>query len=234
MAKRIFISYRRSDTQHLAGRLADHLSAVRGVDKVFIDVDGIGPGEDFERKICDAIAVSSICIVLIGDQWLGKLDGKPARIMNPNDFVHMEVHAALHSNSLVVPILVENATMPEAADLPESLRTLPRLNAFEVSHSRFKLDVQTLTDALFGKASKPVPGATGSRSPIMRQLLPSLKGSAFAAIGLLGAAIVHSHITGGLSLNESFGGNAPVWLLIIVSLVLGAFGPRMVQALRER
>ena len=75
MAKRIFISYRRSDTQHLAGRLADHLSAVQGVDKVFIDVDGIGPGEDFERKICDAIAVSSICIVLIGDQWLGKLDG---------------------------------------------------------------------------------------------------------------------------------------------------------------
>ena len=41
----VFISYRRSDTQDLAGRIADRIRAVPEVDHVFIDVDGIEPGQ---------------------------------------------------------------------------------------------------------------------------------------------------------------------------------------------
>jgi len=44
---RIFISYRRADARGYAGRLEDTLKGYFGADRVFRDVRGINPGEDF-------------------------------------------------------------------------------------------------------------------------------------------------------------------------------------------
>ena len=43
-APRVFVSYRREDTSHLAGRLSDRLAERLGSDNVFMDVDSIDPG----------------------------------------------------------------------------------------------------------------------------------------------------------------------------------------------
>lgn len=47
----IFISYRRQETSHLAGRLYDRLADRFGEDRVFMDVDSIEPGLDFSDAI---------------------------------------------------------------------------------------------------------------------------------------------------------------------------------------
>ena len=43
----IFLSYRRDDTAHAAGRLADRIAAAFPQAQLFIDVDSIRPGVDF-------------------------------------------------------------------------------------------------------------------------------------------------------------------------------------------
>ena len=43
----IFISYRRDDSAYAAGRLYDRLSARFGEENIFMDVEGLDPGEDF-------------------------------------------------------------------------------------------------------------------------------------------------------------------------------------------
>jgi hypothetical protein len=49
----VFISYRREDTSHLAGRLYDRLAARFGDANVFMDVDTLDPGVDFaEAGLC--------------------------------------------------------------------------------------------------------------------------------------------------------------------------------------
>ena len=55
-ARRIFVSYRRSDAAAHAGRLTDHVEARFGTGSVFLDVEAIGPGVDFARAIDEAIA----------------------------------------------------------------------------------------------------------------------------------------------------------------------------------
>ena len=52
---KIFVSYRRSDSRHVAARVSDHLKDFPGVGAVFIDVDGISPGANFKKRIDEAL-----------------------------------------------------------------------------------------------------------------------------------------------------------------------------------
>ena len=49
--RKIFLSYRRDDTQHVAGRLYDRLADHFGQENIFMDVDSIEPGLDFIEVI---------------------------------------------------------------------------------------------------------------------------------------------------------------------------------------
>jgi hypothetical protein len=49
MAGGIFISYRRDDTRHVAGRLAGDLMDRFGAESIFRDIDSIDAGDEFPR-----------------------------------------------------------------------------------------------------------------------------------------------------------------------------------------
>ena len=51
----IFISYRRADSNHIAGRIYDRLAGISGRTVFFKDVDNIRFGTDFRRTLLDAI-----------------------------------------------------------------------------------------------------------------------------------------------------------------------------------
>ncbi|MGH6802750.1 MAG: toll/interleukin-1 receptor domain-containing protein, partial [Methyloceanibacter sp.] len=70
MAKKVFISYRREDTGSAAGRVYDRLSRLLPKSNLFFDVNTIGGGEDFVRKIESEIGRSDVTLVFIGDKWL--------------------------------------------------------------------------------------------------------------------------------------------------------------------
>jgi hypothetical protein len=144
---RVFISYRRNDSATITGRIYDRLEASLGSNKVFRDIDDISPGEDFRAKLAKEIETSDVLLVIIGPKWenITDSDGKK-RLEDPNDFVRLEVEAGLsRSDTIVIPVLVEGATMPRADALPESLRELRYRNAVNVRQDPdFHHDIEKL------------------------------------------------------------------------------------------
>ncbi|HMQ73006.1 MAG TPA: hypothetical protein PKA84_17530 [Rubrivivax sp.] len=55
MAAGIFICYRRDESRHAAGRLADDLAEAFGAETIFRDIEGIDPGVDFAQALDKAL-----------------------------------------------------------------------------------------------------------------------------------------------------------------------------------
>jgi TIR domain len=146
---RIFISYRRQDSAYAAGWLFDRLAERFGPEQIFKDVDSIDFGDDFVEEIGAAVGSTDVLLALIGDRWLAVADEHGARRLDdPEDFVRIEIEAALTRNVRIIPVLVEGATMPAEDQLPPSLAPLARRQALELSPSRFASDTGTLLRAL--------------------------------------------------------------------------------------
>jgi hypothetical protein len=145
----IFINYRREDSSAYAGRLYDALLAQFGRESVFMDIDAIGPGEDFREVIQQTCATCDVFLAVIGRSWATVQDksGKP-RLGAETDFVRLEISSALQKGLKVIPVLVGGADMPDASLLPPELHPLAFRNAWEVSDKRFHQDVQGLIEAI--------------------------------------------------------------------------------------
>jgi hypothetical protein len=152
---RILISYRREDSAAYAGRLFDRLSDYFGPDSIFIDIDTIKPGQDFIQTIEKSVILCDVVLAVIGTRWLAIKDATGQRRLDrPDDLVRIEVASALNRGIQVIPVLVGGAEMPTAADLPNDLLKLARLQALEISDGRFHHDVHQLIQALGGSKSK--------------------------------------------------------------------------------
>lgn len=183
----IFLSYRRSDTAGHAGRLADTLRERFGPESVFQDVDAIPAGADFPRIIDEAVGRCPVFLALIGDTWATErsADGL-RRLDDPRDFVRLEVGSALRRGAKVIPVPVEGARMPpEEEDLPPDLRPLARLQALELSDSRWRYDTRRLVEVIESIAG-PGPGARwlSLRRPIRRTWVWGLLLAGVAAVAV--------------------------------------------------
>jgi TIR domain len=148
-ASRIFISYRRDDTAYAAGWLFDRLVDEFGPEQVFKDMDSIALGDDFVDAITAAVSSTDVLLALIGDKWLGMVDEHgERRLDDPDDFVRLEIEAALERDVRVIPILVEGARMPRSEELPQSVAALARRQALELTSSRFSSDTRRLLSVL--------------------------------------------------------------------------------------
>src|SRR6266508_6866186 len=171
---RIFISYRREETAYPAGWLYDRLADRFGGDQVFKDVDSIQLGDDFVEVITRAVGSCDVLLALIGDEWLTITDEHGRRRLdNRDDFVRLEIEAALTRKVRVIPILVDGARMPRADELPESLAKLVHRQALELSPARFDFDTSrllkvldwTLAEARTAQDEAPLMGAPAGTRP---------------------------------------------------------------------
>jgi len=215
---KLFVSYRRSDTQDFSGRLADRLRQTPGVEQVFIDVDGIAPGERFPDKLESSLKQTDANLVVIGQAWAGPREGQPARIHDAEDFVRAEVRGALKSGKRVIPVLANGAVMPGAESLPEDIHTLPTLNAVSVRHSDFERDVDYLADLALGRKKPSRFQSHLQRHPVQAALFRVVTGLLLGAALLLTAAAVHGAVLN-QPLELTLGGRGPV--LLAIAGVLG-------------
>ena len=164
----IFISYRREDSAAWAGRIWEHLKEAFGTERVFMDVDSLNLGEDFLEVIERYIAATDVMLVVIGQRWLDAVDGEGRRRLDlDGDFVALEIGQALEHGRRVIPVLVDNASMPTAQQLPPQLGPLARRHAIGLTHSGFSRDIQGLIDALspfLTENAPPVDAAPGEGS----------------------------------------------------------------------
>lgn len=149
----VFISYRRSDSDVAAGRLADDLSEIFGRDSVFRDVDTLEAGEDYTKALDHALDSCVALIVMIGPRWSNATDDLGhRRLEDPRDWVRMEISRALDRGVRVIPVLV-SAAMPRETDVPADLIPLLQRQALELTDRHWRLDVDLLAQAL-----EKVPG----------------------------------------------------------------------------
>jgi TIR domain len=149
MAAKVFISYRREDSAGYAGRIHDRLVRELGADLLFIDVDSVPLGVNFVNVLRDEVAKCSVLLAVIGRDWLDVRDENGRRRLdNPNDFVRVEVAAALQRDIPVIPILLEGARVPSADRLPKDLHELSLRNGVFVRHSSFHNDMDRLIRGL--------------------------------------------------------------------------------------
>ncbi len=127
----VFISYRRSDSKTITGRITDRLVDAFGESYIFKDSLSIGPGDDFRGKIRDGVGQAIVVLVIIGPNWLTVTEKDSLslrRLDNPEDWVRIEVETALeraaNASVRLIPILVEGASIPSPTELPFALREL--------------------------------------------------------------------------------------------------------------
>ena len=148
---RIFLNYRREDTRPYARLLYDALrERWPDDDQVFLDLDRISAGLDFAKAISLAVGSCDVLIAVIGGKWLSVVDAETGenRLHNHDDYVRLEIEAALNRDVRVIPVLVAGGVMPTSRELPQSLAPLTRRNALEMSDTHWDYDIDRLLDAL--------------------------------------------------------------------------------------
>lgn len=142
---KIFISYRREDAGGDARSIYQRLQRTFGARQLFMDVDTIQKGRDF-RKVLDAhLAECQVMLAVIGPHWLdAKFDGGGRRIDDADDFVRIELAAALKRDIPVIPVRVGGARMPRKEELPEDLQPLVFRQAAMLTHENFARDMDGL------------------------------------------------------------------------------------------
>src|SRR6266403_1589446 len=156
---KIVISYRRDDTDAIAGRIRDRLANHYGEQSVFMDIDSIPVGVNFREYITKALQDTDVMLAIIGPRWAGG-SGERTRIGNTTDPVRIELEKAFELGIQVVPVLVNNATMPDPNQLPESIRELSDRNAAFVDTGR---DFHAHVDRLIRSLKQLNDNVSGSR-----------------------------------------------------------------------
>jgi outer membrane protein assembly factor BamB len=139
---KIFISYRRTDSETITGRIYEWLTHRVPQEDVFIDIQNIDYGVKFMQRIQETIPQCKAMLVVIGPDWLDSRG-------SPSTSVHSEIELALSKDLQIIPVLVEGASIPSAEQLPETLRPLVDFNAAPVRSGRdFQRDMEELAEAL--------------------------------------------------------------------------------------
>ena len=152
----VFVCYRRTpEVEHAAGRLYGDLAGEFGDASVFIDVDGVRPGEDWMAAIEDALSHCEVLLVLVHPTWTSDV-----RLKDPEDVMRIEIETALDRDLLVVPVLINDAADLRASELPNTLRVLARRQALPLRHRTWRADLSPLMEAIQDRL-EPHPATTG-------------------------------------------------------------------------
>jgi CHASE2 domain-containing sensor protein len=164
-----FISYRRDQSTLVADMLHERLTLRFGGASVFMDLKDLQPGDQWPRRIQEAIRGCSVMLILIGPHWLaGYGDAATRRLDDPRDWVRREIETALaQGQTALVPVLFDDADMPAEGDLPSSLAALCGFNAFSL---RTSSDVDDFVGSI--RAGRMSTAGLAPRDPGLPTLAP--------------------------------------------------------------
>jgi hypothetical protein len=134
----IFVNYRRGEHSVAVAALVEMLAHHFGRDEVFLDVD-IPSGERYPQEIGDRLHGCHVLISVIHNGWAATFD-EPRR----KDWVHHEIATALKKNITVIPVLLEDASLPTWEQLPPAIADILLLQNANLRAAEFRSDVVNL------------------------------------------------------------------------------------------
>lgn len=188
MAK-IFISYRRADSNDESRRIYDALVESFGEANIFRDKDRIPKGSDFRKVIERYVFQSDEMLVLIGQKWLDiREDNNPdkRRLDNPEDFVRIEIELGLRHCQHVTPVVLQDANVPDEEELPRRLVQLGFQNAYFLRPNHFESDLQSLVNDIAQRHNFVHSESVNPRQAIriLNQLWPYISGRVMRTIDM--------------------------------------------------
>jgi hypothetical protein len=132
---KIVMSYRRKDSQSTTRAIFERLEREFGAGSVFMDVN-IPLGTDFRAYIDGVVKQCDVLIAVVGRKWLGVKRNGQARIQDEDDFVRLEIETAIQRKIIIIPVLVDGASMPSKVRLPASMREFAYRHAAKVDTGR--------------------------------------------------------------------------------------------------
>lgn len=148
MKHSIFISYRSFDEPFAALLIDQWLAARFGRGQVFRDSLTIPLGTHFPDRIALALQHCRALVAVIGDRWLCLGPDGRRRIDHPEDLVRREIATALRRDILVVPVLVGEAGLPSADELPADLQPLASRQYLQLRVRSADIDGRRLVEQL--------------------------------------------------------------------------------------
>ncbi|MEO6038608.1 MAG: TIR domain-containing protein, partial [Saprospiraceae bacterium] len=151
----IFISYRVADAQVEARLLFTDLANYFGEHVAFLDKKRLEAGMDWPEELEDNVQKAKVLLVLIKNKtrWLGVDEEGKRRIDQANDWVRLEIEKAFARKIKIIPILIDDATLPSMGALPLSLQDLYRKQGSKISTEKWDSDVA----ALFADLQETIP-----------------------------------------------------------------------------
>ena len=102
---------------------------------------------DFREFIDQTIRKCKVVLVVIGPQWLDISDAHGRRLDQPNDPVRIEVETAIRWRKHIIPVLIDDAGIPDAETLPATIEQLVVQNVAPMHNNQyFEQDINTLLD----------------------------------------------------------------------------------------
>jgi TIR domain/SIR2-like domain len=180
---KVFINYRHDDTQATAWTLYIKLEARFGAENVFFDKGTLRPGTRWLSEIKSQLAEAGAFIALIGPDWMSGLTARLRR--GSEDYVAEEIDLALRGRShlTVIPVLIEDAELPEPGKLPAALRALPGHQQERLRYTNLSDDIDRLIARLSTARAEPGagPGAEPEQVSALKASPPALRPSRLSA-----------------------------------------------------
>ncbi len=132
----VFISYRSGDDDH-ARLLWRECCLAFGEAEVYLDKERLEGGDAFPENLREAIQAAEVLLAVIGPAW--RTSASLERLCQPDNYLRMELELGLsrreHEGLLLMPVMMGDAGMPEAAVLPTSLATLTTVHAEKLGNT---------------------------------------------------------------------------------------------------
>jgi SIR2-like protein/TIR domain-containing protein len=144
---KVFINYRHEDMPFAASTLYRELKGRFGKENIFFDHGTLRPGMRFLEVIKSQLAgTTGAFIALIGSKWMPTMIAHQRR--GDQDYVTEEIELALRNGWIVIPMLVDDASLPDPRELPPAIRALPDSHVARLRQTNLDDDVEDLSARL--------------------------------------------------------------------------------------
>lgn len=157
----VFVNYRRADTSWPAEYIVEKLRGVLSHENVFFDCRSIEAGDSISDSLIEGLEKSTHLLVVIGPDWIKVQDQSGRRRVDlPEDWVRLEIKMALElSTCTVIPVLLDDACLPEKEHLPDEISFLSNCKELRVRSEQKESDLDKLIEIIVGNA----PPSAGAR-----------------------------------------------------------------------